>query len=200
MICLVHGIRSFDPLDTMGPLFSALVARGLVPRLANYGYILVPLTNGRAKQAILEVAKPGCTLVGYSNGGAAVHATAERVKARHIVLISSALPVDVDWPPCVKTVTVFYSPGDGAIEAGGVWATIANAMPWRWGSARDHAWGRMGLVGAKTDDRRVKNVKMPSHIAHSWFRNMGIVNWIADAIDRLQRVSDGRRTNIATGR
>lgn len=183
MIVLAHGIRTSDPEATMGGLQLALAERGRIARFADYGYIAVPLDNGRAKRAIQRLALPGCTLVGFSNGGLAVHQTAEAVDARHVVLISPALRRDVKWPNCVESVTVFYSPGDKAVWLGGMWSGAASLMPWRWGTP--HGWGRMGLDGPDTNDPRVRAVKMGDDIAHSWHQYPDKVEQIASAVAAL---------------
>lgn len=187
MIYLVHGIRAFDPADTMGGLKERLKARGHESEYVDYGYILFPITNGKGKRAARRTMKPGCTMVGYSNGAAIVHAVCNDLWVKHVVLISPALPRDVKWPISVETVTVFYSKGDIAVKWGGRWAWLANRMPWRWGSARDHPWGDMGLKGPiQGKSRKISSYMMGKDVSHSWFSYPEKVDMIAARVANLQ--------------
>ena len=186
-IVLVHGIRTKEPEATLGGLQRKLLDDGMDAVAASYGYILFPLTNGKARKAVKKTAEPGDTLVGYSNGCYAIWQECEDVQPEHVVLISPALSADVEWPDCVKTITVFYSPGDTAVWWGGTWAAVANTMPWRWGSARDHKWGRMGLTGPDTNDPRVKAVCMGDKVAHSWYKYPEKVKMIHERISKTYR-------------
>ena len=180
---LVHGIRTADPTKTLGGLKGQLIERGVQTGIIDYGWIAMPVTNGKARAAIRKHAKPGCTLVGYSNGGYAVWQEAERVKPRHVVLISPALRADVEWPECVESVTVYYSPGDWAVRLGGAYSFGVSMMPWRWGTP--HGFGRMGVDGPATNDPRVTAIEMGRDIAHDWHRYPQKVAAIADRVASL---------------
>jgi len=180
---LVHGIRNSEPDETMGPLDAALYRRGVETDYADYGYILVPLTNGRAEKAIKESAQPGDTIVAYSNGAAAAIEVAEHVAARNLVLISPAARTDQEYSPHLKSITVFYSPGDWIVGLGGMYSDIVSAMPWRWGTP--HGWGRLGVDGPETSDHRVTGLKMGDDIAHTWYSNPKVVNRIAKRVEEV---------------
>lgn len=184
---LVHGIRAHDPENTMGALHTCLQQADVESTLVDYGYVLIPLDNARAKRAIRRRAEPGCTLVGYSNGGLAVHEVAARVQPRHVVLISPALERDAEWPDCIETVTVYYSNGDNAVGIGDWLADNAWLMPWRWGTPL--GWGRMGIDGPATDDERVTSIMMGEDVAHSWFDYPEIVAAICQRIVKLETES-----------
>jgi len=183
-VWLVPGIRSFGPNETMGPLLSTLASYGIRGKVLDYGYIAFPITNGRAKAVIREKVKTGDVLVGYSNGAAAVHAIADEICPKHVIEISPALAVDAEYPPCVESVTCFYSPGDIIVAKGGVYAWTVNMMPWRWGSSRNHPWGRRGIDGP-AEHTGARGIEMGHDIAHSWFRHEHKVDMIAREIARI---------------
>lgn len=183
MIWLVPGIRACDPADQFGPLRSILLARGLRTGVVDYGYVLLPINNRRARRELRDKAEPGDTLVGYSNGAYAVWQEAERLRPRHVVLISPALRRDAEWPDCVESITVFYSPGDWAVELGGIYSAVISFMPWRWGTP--HGFGRMGVDGPDTDDKRVESYEMGERICHSWYDYPHVVRKIATTIEQV---------------
>lgn len=181
-VWLVPGIRTCDPAAQFGDLKAFLVARDIPVGVVDYGYILLPITNGRAREALRKRAEPGDVLVGYSNGAYAIWQEAHRLRPRHIILISPALKRDATWPECVDSVTVFYSPGDWAVSLGGLYSAAVSLMPWRWGTP--HGFGRMGSDGPDTNDPRVEAHTMGEHVAHEWYRYPKVIRRVADAVER----------------
>lgn len=179
---LFHGIRAFDAHDQMGELKDNLSSHGITTEIRDYGYILFPLTNGSGVEEADDNMRPGDDAVCYSNGAAVIHQAVHegRVKPRRLVLISPALPVDAQWPEDIEAVLVMYSPGDFAVRFGSYWAAVANVLPWRWGTAREHPWGAMGLNGPSTDDPRVTSKKLPERVSHTWFKYPEVVQSITE--------------------
>lgn len=174
---LVPGIRTIDPSETMGGLKKALEARKIETVYADYGYVLIPFTNAWAEREIKQKASLGDTIIGYSNGGAAAIEVAGKLGAKHLVLISPAARSDTEYPECLRTVTVYYSPGDWAVAFGTLYSRIISAMPWRWGTP--HGWGNLGLYGPQSKDKRVHGIKMGDKIAHSWHQYPELIESIA---------------------
>lgn len=200
MICLVHGIRSSDPFETMGGLYRQIQSRGGRPVMIDYGRISLPLDNGRARRKIRKTAKPGATLVGFSNGCYAIWREAARVKARHVILISPALVADVEWPECVETVTVFYCPTDWPVKLAPAWAWILNNTPYRlMTDAQRHMWGRMGRDGPDTDDGRVTAIRLPDEVGHSFYDHPEWVRSIAMIAERRASQNGISSSKSSTG-
>ena len=166
-VILVPGIRNRKPEDHFGDLRNLLKNENIKSEYADYGYILLPVTNSKAKSTIKEVAEPDDILVGYSNGGLASLEMAEEVGVKHLVLVSPAVRCDYKIPNSIESVTIFYSPGDWAVRLGKVYSVGVSLMPWRWGTP--HGFGRMGSDGPCQEDSRIKICKMHDRINHSWY-------------------------------
>ena len=182
---LVHGIRRLPWRDNpMAPLLRELDERELPSALVEYGYVLVPVSNRRAVTQIKNQAEPGCTLVGYSNGGWAVTQVAEMgLPVHHLVLISPALHVAHAFPENVEHISVFYGHGDSAGAAARTWRRVTRAAPWRWDNP--HGWGAMMAEGYAGADPRVWQHQMPDDVGHSWHRHPAQVKVIADRIEEV---------------
>mgnify|MGYP006424184171 CR=1 FL=1 len=179
-VILSHGIRAMNRQAHMGELRDELTRRGVHTLLAPYGYILFPITNGKAKRALRKATSIGDILVGYSNGAAAVLKEAERLKAGAVLLLSPAARCDTQPPAC--RADVFYSPGDWAVELGGLYSGAVSLMPWRWGTP--HGWGRMGADGPCVEGYNVH--QWPERICHNWYENSAIVHGVADRIEVIK--------------
>lgn len=180
-VILSHGIRAKASDAHMGALQNELLRRGVGTVLAPYGYILFPLNNRKARKALTRIAKPGDILVGYSNGGAAVLREAAKLEASAVVLLSPAARCDVR-PPAPRS-KVFYSPGDWAVNLGGLYAAAVSLMPWRWGTP--HGWGRMGADGPCVGG--YSTCQWPERIAHNWYEYPAIVKEVASWIEVLKK-------------
>ena len=185
MVKLIHGIRSLAKGSrTMGPLQKELDARMIVSEIVTYGYILVPITNGKAVQAVLDEIKglSSPVLVGYSNGAwAAVQAAETGAPVDHLVLVSPALHKGHEFPGHIRRIDVFYSGGDFPTRAAKWWRWVVNWLPWRWDAPHD--WGEMGRTGYTGADPRVRNHPLPSSVGHSWYASPGAVARVADIVE-----------------
>lgn len=181
-IVLAHGIRQFKARSQMEPLAEALEKRGINTHYANYGYVFIPTTNNKAKQAIWNAVRSGEDLAAYSNGAwAAVQAAEEGLNIRHLYLISPALNRTTTFPSNIEKITVFYSPGDKVTTKGKLWRQLTRLLPWRW--KNPHGWGEMGSKGPKTDDPRVSVVMIPEEVEHSWNEYSETVEQVADVME-----------------
>ncbi len=185
---LVHGIRAKDKgAQSMGRL-GRILSRTL-PKVfsVSYGYVLIPITNKKAVQAIINSIqenkdkKDEVVIVAYSNGcWAAIQVAEMGYRIDHLVLISPALHRSHAIPEQVKRVDVYYSSGDSIVELGGLYRRFVNLMPWNWKVFGDpHDWGAMGRTGYQGNDPRVHNWNMGDDISHFWYRNRLIVRGIA---------------------
>jgi len=178
---LVHGIRSLNKgRATMRGLRDVLRARGRDAQIVAYGYVLVPLSNSRAINAVQEAVKPGDVVVGYSNGAwAAVQAAEMGSQIRHLVLVSPALHKSHAFPEHIDRIDVLFDPDDTPVLLARWWRKFTRIFPWRW--RKPHGWGEMGRTGYVGNDPRVHNHRLPKGTGHGWFAS-------ADAIVRVANV------------
>ena len=184
-VILSHGIRASNHRAHMGGLRDELMKRGIRTFLASYGYILFPITNGKARRALREKSTHGDILVGYSNGGTAVLKEANQLRPSAVILLSPATKCDHPAPTC--RTDVYYSPGDWAVQLGGLYSTAISLMPWRWGTP--HGWGRMGADGPCVEGYETH--KWPERISHNWSRHDRIVRGVADRIEQTKTHLEG---------
>ena len=174
-LILSHGIRTRDPRKHFGGI-EERVSDKIEVVYADYGYILFPLTNSRAVDAIEDVFEPGDILAGFSNGGYAAWKFCQRgFRPRHVFLISPALRKDATFP--VPT-TCFYSNGDGIVTKGKWWGRTVSMLPHRWG--RPNYWGEMGRFGAKS--KQIDNIQLPDCVSHAFYRHDYVQDRIAESI------------------
>jgi pimeloyl-ACP methyl ester carboxylesterase len=181
MIHLIHGIRQFQAEAHMTPLHDALADLGVPSSFADYGYKLLPITNERAVNALVDSVQDGDDLVGFSNGGWAIHQFLELglVDVRNVFLISPALNRRAEFPIC-ESVTVYYSAGDWQTGLARVWRKTTDNLPWRW--RQPHGWGEMGRVGYQGSDPKVRNIDMGSATGHAWYKHQNIIGMIAQDV------------------
>ena len=184
MIKLAHGIRAAQGgRNTMGALRDELRERGRDAGIVSYGYVLVPITNKQAVNAVLDGVVDGDTVYAYSNGAwAAVQAAELGLAVRHLILINPALHKAREFPGHIERIDVFYSPGDGAVQKGKWWRWTTRILPWRW--RNPHGWGEMGRTGYTGNDPRVRNHEMPEGVGHYWYEDEDCVRQAADAVER----------------
>jgi len=169
------GIRTLDPKKHFGGIEERIEDQIEVV-YADYGYILFPLTNSRAVDAIRDVYLHGDILVGYSNGGYASWQFCQKnVMPTHVFLISPALRRDRTFP-CPAT--CFYSEGDNIVTKGKWWGKTVSMLPHRWG--RPNYWGEMGRFGAT--DSGIKNIQLSDCTSHSFYRHPNVEDTIAESI------------------
>lgn len=182
-VVLAHGIRQINAKTHMRPLAESLDNRGIQTRYANYGYILIPTSNDRAVEAVMETARDGDDVAAYSNGAwGAVQAAEQGRHVRHLYLISPALNTDTEFPENIDRITVWYTPSDGITVLGKWWRKITRILPWRW--RNPHGWGEMGTKGPQTDDPRVAAIHYdPEDVGHDWFNHPAVVAGIAMYIE-----------------
>lgn len=190
---MVHGIRAKDHgASSMGLLARLLNQSFSFVKQVIYGYVLVPITNKKAVQAVVEAIgrykdyDGDVVVVGYSNGAwAAVQAAEMGHKIDHLVLISPALHRSHAIPEHVKHVSVFYCPDDSVVGLGAWYRRVVNLMPWNWEifGGDPHDWGAMGKYGYVGNDKRVTNYKMSEGVGHFWFKNEKEVMRIASFIE-----------------
>ena len=183
-IKLVHGIRSLNKgKKTMSGLRDVLRARGhRTVQIVAYGYVLVPLTNSRAINAVMESVEPGDVVVGYSNGAwAAVQAAEMGLRIRHLVLVSPALHKSHAFPENVDRIDVLYDPDDTPTRIAKWWRKLTGIFPWRW--RNPHGWGEMGRTGYVGNDSRVFNTRLPKGTGHGWFADADAIVRVANAVE-----------------
>lgn len=188
---MVHGIRTRDggkkTFGILQKMLQILLENSKVS-LVNYGYILIPITNDRAKRAIIKSLEDASnshpiTIVSYSNGcWATVLAMEDGQHADHLVLINPALRKDYVFPEHIKRVDVYYSPNDFATRLSKMYSTFVNLFPWR--ESSPHGWGEMGRVGYVGDDVRVHNHNM-GRVSHFFYNHWDVAKEIARDIDKL---------------
>ena len=182
---LVHGIRSTeDGKKTMGPLLKVLELWDVEATIVGYGYVLVPITNSQAVEAILEAIDGydgPITIAAYSNAAwAAVQVAEMGNRIDRLVLISPALHKAREFPGHIGQIDVFHSPGDDAVQAGKWWRWLTGWLPWRW--SNPHGWGEMGRTGYVGKDERVRNHKLPPEVGHYWYEDSRTVQRIANVV------------------
>lgn len=192
---LVHGIRAKDKgAQSMGKLKKLLSRSFDKIHIVSYGYVLIPITNKKAVNAIIKSLNANkndgdeVVIVAYSNGCWAAMQVAEMgYKIDHLVLISPALYRSHAIPEQVGRMDVFYSPGDTVVELGGLYRRFINIMPWNWSmfGGEPHEWGAMGRYGYQGNDKRVHNWNMGQSISHFWYKNKLIVRNISDQLTIL---------------
>lgn len=193
-IHVIHGIRAKDRgAQSMGKLTTLLSHHFSKLYPVSYGYVLVPLSNKKARDAIVKSLEKyknkndEVIVIGYSNGcWAAVQAAEMGYKIDHMVLISPALYRSHAIPEQVKRVDVYYSEGDLIVELGGLYKRLVNLLPWNWKIfGTPHDWGQMGKYGYQGNDPRIHNWNMGNDISHFWYKNKMIVRRIADKVISL---------------
>ena len=161
---LGHGIRKKGQGNPMWGLCSLLEEMGHKVDLIDYGYILVPLDNMRARRAFKRLATPDSIFVGYSNGGyAAATAIDNGAPCAGFVLVSAAMRADWE-PPEGLSHRNFYNPADRWLSRARKYRQVVNLLPHRWGSPL--GWGEMG----KTGGSHTHNVKLPESAAHTFWK------------------------------
>lgn len=194
---LVPGIRNKDYGEsTVGVLRDELLIWGVKSVIVNYGYIFLPITNGRARKAVRSALIPfqgdryTITAVGYSNGCPSIlEAMKGGLRVDHLVLISPALKRNYPIPDSVRSVTVFHSRGDKVITAGGIKSAVSEIMPYNWECLGfdDNPWGTAGRYGLLEQDSRVVNIELADQTAHAFYNHPAEVRRIAATISRLQQ-------------
>ena len=180
MIRLIHGIRQYKAEAHMEPLADALADMGLESRHITYGPVLVPVTNARAVNAIMDECNDGDDLVGFSNGCWAIHQALELgLKPRNVFLISPALNKAAEFPG-VESVTVYHSKGDWPTWLSKWHRKATGLLPWRWRAP--HGWGEMGRTGYTGESDNVTNYDMGSATGHEWYNHPNIVRMIANDV------------------
>lgn len=188
-VFFVHGIRarangerSFEALKSM------VESRFDSISMVSYGYVLLPTTNQRAINAVIDQIGPyqdtkdEIIVVAYSNGAwASVQAMELGYRIDHLILISPALNVNRAFPREIKTISVFHSPGDYITTLGKVWRLATRILPWRW--QNPHGFGEMGREGALQQDPRITNMEMESDIGHFFYKDKPTIAMIAQYIN-----------------
>ena len=168
----------------MRPLYEELERRGIESTKIRYGYVLWPLTNGRAVSAILEQTEPGDILGGFSNGAWAIaEAVRQGAPAGGIVIVSGALASNWRFEPRIPVYN-YYCPQDTVLTTGDRLSRMASWMPWRWGEDKDHGWGDVGRYGYDgPSDAQVRNLRLPYKTMHRWHKREDAVRMVADGCE-----------------
>lgn len=150
-VYLLHGIRVRDPLHSSISGLSRFMteAVGLRPVIMSYGFmpaILANLFNGFLGKRLSKGMEPGSVGVGHSNGCTLMWKISRHVYLRGLVLINPALDPDVEFDPRLDFIHVYYSSDDEI-----TW--LSSLVPFS-------SWGKMGTVGYKGNDPRVKQFDM----------------------------------------
>jgi hypothetical protein len=146
-----------------------------------YGYVLIPISNSQALNAVLEAVKPGDAVVGYSNGAwACVQAAEMGAEIRHLILVSPALHKSHAFPEHIQRIDVFYDPDDTPVLLARWWRKFTRIFPWRW--RKPHGWGEMGRTGYVGSDPRVHNHRLPKGTGHLWFKSADAIVRVANTV------------------
>jgi hypothetical protein len=151
MIHFLHGIRTGIHTEVKG-LIPFLVDAGFEVAYPDYGYELALETrfiNPMIVGSILPYIKPGDILIGHSNGCALAYDLLQAgAPATRAVFINAALDTHLAIPKQLKSLDVYFNPGDTITEA----AAIAERLGWV-----DRVWGEMGHAGYQGSDGRVNS-------------------------------------------
>jgi hypothetical protein len=153
----------------------------------DYGYELaieVKTINPMIVGSLLPYVQPGDIGIGHSNGCAILYDLLSLgAPFSKLVFINGALETNFLLPPYLKSMDVYFNPGDGITEA----AAIAQRL-----GLVDPNWGELGHLGYTGKDPRVTNfncgstVDMPVVSGHSdLFTPAKLLKWGPFLADRL---------------
>lgn len=167
MLHLIHGIRT-EPISPVKGLMQYLA--GFEVSYPEYGYELAletRLVNPMLIGTLLPYIKPDDILVGHSNGCAIAYGLLEAgAPASRLAFINGALTTSWTLPEWVKSVDVYYNPGDDVTQI----AQIGEEL-----HIYPQNWGELGHLGYTGIDPRVSNFncgatsQMPIVSGHSDF-------------------------------
>lgn len=193
-VWLVHGIRQVPwgrpHLSLLRQILEHVLGGPWSVEDIDYGYILIPVTNARAVNAVREKVRPGDVVIAYSNGAwAAVQAMELGTRPGILLLLNPALHVGHQIPPGPKEVHVFYDEADFPTRLARCWRVVTGLLPWRW--QKPHGWGAMGRYGYQGVDPRVQNHNLPGSPGHQAIREPVAMRYVAavarKAIRRVER-------------
>lgn len=110
----------------------------------------LPCANRRAVRGILEVIKPGDSIVAHSNGCLIAWQIAQIVPLASVVCINPALRRDTKWPEGLP-VLCLYNSTDWVVQLGRVWGRLD------WDGIRAAGWGAAGRYGFTGNQVNVDN-------------------------------------------
>ncbi len=174
----VHGILT-EPTSPVRGLLPYLVEAGLQTAYPDYGYELVievKAVNPMIVGALTPYIQPGDIGIGHSNGCAILYDLLQAgAPFSKLVFINGALETNFLLPATLKSLDVYFNPGDDITEA----AAIAQRLGWV-----DKNWGELGHSGYTGKDPRVTNFNcgstadMPTVSGHSdFFSPLKLAQW-----------------------
>lgn len=149
-VYLIHGVRAEDAHNSsISFLVHRLKPVSPLVKMLDYGFIpaiVAPLFNWLIVRMLKQQIRPGCILVGHSNGCALAYRLSQQVKVHGLVLVNPALNHDVEFDPSLAFIQVYWSHADRI-----TW--LSRLMPF-------YIWGSMGTRGYTGDDPRVQQWDM----------------------------------------
>lgn len=149
---LVHGIHTAYGSPVVHRLIPYLEAEGFEVFYPDYGYELAVATraiNPMLVGMMMPYVESGDLFVGHSNGCAiGLELMRRGAPIDGGAFINAALDVDVEIPPQVKFLDVYFNQGDKITRV----AQVAS-----WLGVVDSSYGEMGHAGYTGSDRRVTN-------------------------------------------
>ncbi len=150
-ILALHGIHT-SPTSRRLRDMCPYIARGAGCEVVYHEYgdiwaIQTRMKNPGIARRLLPHIRPGDVLLGHSNGNAIwMRALLEGAPARGLVILNGALEPDIEFPPQLELVHVYYNPKDEAVPL--------TEVPIMRRVFFDPLWGEMGRVGYTGNDPR----------------------------------------------
>ena len=146
-VVLLHGFADFSGRWTTDKFRPSLIKAGFEVIEQDYHFTLFPnLLHNERESDKLAQSNPEF-VVAHSNGCRITQmASWKGLKSKMIILINPALDAKSEFGSGVETILVLHTPSDWIL-------LLASLIPF-------HPWGKMGRVGYKGDDKRVRNWNM----------------------------------------